>query len=43
MTAIAFDIPDEIRGILAGLERFLRAEVFARHEKPAPGATTWND
>lgn len=35
MTAIAFDIPAEIRSIVAGLERFLRAEVVARHEKHA--------
>jgi len=35
MTAIAFNIPAEIRSIVAGLERFLRAEVFARHEKHA--------
>ena len=33
MTAIAFDIPVEIERIAAGLERFLSAEVIARHEK----------
>ena len=33
MTAIAFDIPAEIARIAAGLERFLRAEVFSRHDK----------
>ncbi len=33
MTAIAFAIPVEIERITAGLERFLRAEVIARHEK----------
>ena len=33
MTAIAFDVPAEIAQITAGLERFLRAEVIARHEK----------
>lgn len=33
MTAIAFDIPADIREITAGLERFLRAEVIARHDK----------
>jgi hypothetical protein len=35
MTAIAFDIPADIREIAAGLERFLRAEVIARHDKHA--------
>jgi len=33
MTAIAFDIPVELARITAGLERFLRAEVIARHDK----------
>lgn len=33
MSSIAFDIPDEIRALCDGLENFLRAEVFARHEK----------
>jgi len=33
VTAIAFDIPAELERITAGLERFLRAEVIARHEK----------
>jgi alkylation response protein AidB-like acyl-CoA dehydrogenase len=33
MAAIAFDIPDDIRDIVAGLERFLRVEVIARHDK----------
>lgn len=35
MTAIAFDLSPELRDIVAGLERFLRAEVVARHEKYA--------
>lgn len=35
MTAIAFDIPADLRRIVAGLERFLRAEVVTRHEKHA--------
>ena len=35
MTAIAFDIPRDIAQTVAGLERFLRAEVIARHEKHA--------
>jgi len=35
MTAIAFEIPPELSRITAGLERFLRAEVVARHEKHA--------
>jgi acyl-CoA dehydrogenase len=33
MTAIAFDIPAEIQQIARGLERFLHAEVTARHDK----------
>jgi hypothetical protein len=35
MTAIAFDIPTEIQQITRGLERFLHAEVIARHDKHA--------
>lgn len=35
MTAIAFDIPDEITQIAKGLERFVHAEVIARHERHA--------
>lgn len=35
MTAIAFDIPDEITQITKGLERFLHSEVIARHERHA--------
>lgn len=35
VTAIAFDIPAELTRIVSGLERFLRAEVMARHEKHA--------
>jgi acyl-CoA dehydrogenase len=35
MSAIAFDIPSELREIVAGLERFIQAEVIARHEKHA--------
>jgi alkylation response protein AidB-like acyl-CoA dehydrogenase len=35
MSAIAFEIPAELREIVAGLERFIRAEVIARHEKHA--------
>ena len=35
MTAIAFDIPADLRRIVAGLERFLQAEVLTRHEKHA--------
>lgn len=33
MSAIAFDIPGEIQQIAHGLERFLHAEVMARHDK----------
>jgi hypothetical protein len=35
VTAIAFDIPAELPRVVTGLERFLRAEVLARHEKHA--------
>jgi acyl-CoA dehydrogenase len=35
VTAIAFDIPAELARVVAGLERFLRAEVMARHDKRA--------
>ena len=35
MTAIAFDIPAEIAQVVAGIERFLRAEVLPRHQKHA--------
>jgi acyl-CoA dehydrogenase len=35
VTAIAFDIAADITRIVAGLERFLRAEVITRHEKHA--------
>jgi len=35
VTAIGFDIPDDVRRIVAGLERFVRAEVITRHEKHA--------
>ena len=35
MTAIAFDIPDELQQIARGLEHFLHAEVIARHDKHA--------
>jgi acyl-CoA dehydrogenase len=33
MTAIGFDLPTGIMEIVAGLERFVRTEVIARHEK----------
>ena len=33
VTAIGFDIPEDLTQIVAGLERFIRAEVIARHEK----------
>jgi alkylation response protein AidB-like acyl-CoA dehydrogenase len=33
MTAIGFDIPQEIVEIVAGLEKFVRAEVIARHDQ----------
>lgn len=33
VSAIGFDIPEELGRIVAGLERFVRAEVLARHEK----------
>ena len=33
MSAIAFDIPDEIRALCDGLGDFLKAEVISRHEK----------
>jgi alkylation response protein AidB-like acyl-CoA dehydrogenase len=33
MSAIAFPIPDEITALADGVERFLKAEVFPRHEK----------
>ena len=35
MTAIAFEIPADIARIVAGLEKFVRAEVLTRHEKHA--------
>ena len=35
VTAIGFDIPEDLTQIVAGLERFIRAEVIARHEKHA--------
>ena len=35
MTAIAVDLPPELTQVVAGLERFLRAEVFPRHQKHA--------
>ncbi len=35
MTAIAFQIPPEITAIVAGLDKFVRAEVISRHEKHA--------
>lgn len=35
MTAIGFEIPAEITRIVAGLERFVQAEVVTRHEKHA--------
>ena len=35
MSAIGFDLPREITAIVVGLERFLRAEVIARHDKHA--------
>lgn len=35
MSAIGFEIPVDIRRIVAGLERFVRAEVLPRHEKHA--------
>ena len=33
MSSIAFEIPDEIRGLCDGLENFIKAEVISRHEK----------
>ncbi len=33
MTAIAFDYPDDVRAVVDGLDRFLRAEVVSRHER----------
>ncbi|MDP6690819.1 MAG: acyl-CoA dehydrogenase family protein [Alphaproteobacteria bacterium] len=33
MSSIAFEIPEEIRGICDGLENFIKAEVIARHDK----------
>jgi acyl-CoA dehydrogenase len=33
MAAIAFPIPEEVAALADGAERFLRAEVFPRHEK----------
>ena len=33
MSSIAFEIPEDIRGLCEGLEGFLKAEVFTRHEK----------
>ena len=33
MSAIAFDIPDEIHALCDGLGDFLKAEVMSRHEK----------
>ena len=33
MGAIAFDIPADIERIVAGLARFIKAEVVGRHEK----------
>jgi len=33
VSAIGFDIPEDITRIVAGLERFVRAEVLTRHEK----------
>lgn len=33
MTAIAFDLPEEIRAVRDGLNAFARAEVLPRHEK----------
>lgn len=33
MTAIAFPIPEETAALADGIERFLRAEVFPRHER----------
>jgi len=35
VSAIGFEIPVDIRRIVAGLERFVRAEVLPRHEKHA--------
>ncbi len=35
MSAIAFDIPAEVRDAVEGLEAFVRREVFPRHEKHA--------
>lgn len=33
MPAIAFDYPEDVRAVLDGLDRFLRAEVIPRHER----------
>ncbi|MBT5191376.1 MAG: acyl-CoA/acyl-ACP dehydrogenase, partial [Rhodospirillaceae bacterium] len=33
MSSIAFEIPEEIRGLCDGLENFIKAEVIARHDK----------
>ena len=32
MTAIAFPMPEEIEALADGVERFLKAEVFPRHD-----------
>ena len=32
MSSIALEIPDEIRGLCDGLEKFIKAEVISRHE-----------
>lgn len=33
MGAIAFPVPEEIEALADGVERFLKAEVFPRHER----------
>ena len=35
MTAIAFDVPDEIKAITEGVAAFIRAEIIPRHDKNA--------